>query len=227
MKDPAFLFYSQDFLVGTLAMPFEERGKYITLMCYQHQTGRMSEETIRLLVGLFSDTLRLKFKQDEKGLFFNERLEQEIEKRDNFIQSRRNNGVMGGRPKKENKPNGYPTDNLIENENVIVNIKEIKEKFEIFRKQYTGTKGGFDPEFKNFQKKCKNEDVELLLPALIKEKQHKQKSIELGVFCPEWKNLSTWINQKCWLQELPELKPKTNGHTQEIKSNVAITNFRH
>ena len=108
-----------------------------------------------------------------------------------------------------------------------INNIEAREKFEIFRKQYLGSKGGFEPEFKNFQKKCKNEDVELLLPALIKEKQHKQKAIELGAFCPEWKNLSTWINQKCWLQELPELKAKTNGHKQEPQSNVAIVNFRH
>ena len=125
-KDPAFMFYSQDFIVGTLAMPFEERGRYITLMCYQHQTGHISEETIRLLVGSFSDMLRLKFKQDENGLFFNERLDEEIEKRVKFRESRETNGKLGGRPKKLEKPSGYPngkpTDNLPEDENEDVII---------------------------------------------------------------------------------------------------------
>lgn len=121
MKDPAFLFYSQDFITGTLAMPFDERGKYITLLCYQHQSGRMSEETIRFIVGSISDNLRLKFKCDENGLLYNQRLEIEIEKRNKFIESRVNNGKLGGRPKETKKASGKPLGlanaNLIENEN--------------------------------------------------------------------------------------------------------------
>src|SRR5579859_5967206 len=109
-KDPAFLFYSQDFLVGTMAMPFEERGKYITLLAYIHQHGHITEETIRLLVGSISDILRLKFKQDENGLYFNDRLEHETKKRSKFYESRILNGNKGGRPKK--KPNGKPNNNL-------------------------------------------------------------------------------------------------------------------
>jgi hypothetical protein len=49
-KDPAFLFYSQDFIVGVQTMPFEDRGKYITILCQMHQQGRLDEETIRTLV---------------------------------------------------------------------------------------------------------------------------------------------------------------------------------
>jgi uncharacterized phage protein (TIGR02220 family) len=124
MKDPAFLFYSNDFLTGTLIMPFDERGKYITLLCYQHQNGRMNEETIRLLVGSISDNLKSKFKQDSNGLFYNERLESEIEKRTKFIESRTNNGKLGGRPKETKKPLGLASANLIENENIIENIIE-------------------------------------------------------------------------------------------------------
>lgn len=206
MKDPAFLFYSQDFLAGTLIMPFEDRGKYITLLCFQHQNGRMKEETISLLVGLFSDTLRLKFKRDDNGLFYNERLETEMGKRSNFIESRVNNGKKGGRPKK-------PKNNLPEDENVNENVNEVKRKFEVFRLKYKGTKGGFETEFKNFMSKAKQYDVDLLLPSLENEIRHKQKLIDSNKFCPEWKNLKTWINQKCWLQEFPEL----NGSKQEIK----------
>lgn len=37
MKDPAFLFYSSDFLSGTMLMTDEEIGQYIKLICLQHQ----------------------------------------------------------------------------------------------------------------------------------------------------------------------------------------------
>lgn len=128
MKDPAFLFYSSDFLTGTLLMTFEDRGKYITILSYMHQNGRLSEETIRLLVGSVSDMLRLKFSIDKKGFWFNERLEIEIEKRKNFVESRVKNGSKGGRPIKEKsldiKPLGKPTDNLVENVNVNENIND-------------------------------------------------------------------------------------------------------
>lgn len=132
-KDPAFLFYSQDFLVGTMALPFEDKGKYITLLCYMHQNGRISEETTRLLVGYVSDMLRLKFKQDSDGNWYNERLEIEVEKREKFKESRIINGSKGGRPPvnkevtEKNKPKttrlsvAKPTDNLIENENIVIN----------------------------------------------------------------------------------------------------------
>lgn len=131
-KDPAFLFYSQDFIVGVQTMPFEDRGKYITILCQMHQQGRMNEETIRFLVGSVSDSLRLKFRIDEKGLWYNERLEFETVKRNHFTETRRKNGNLGGRPK-ESKPIGYPNGkpkgnhkaNLMgnenENENEILN----------------------------------------------------------------------------------------------------------
>jgi hypothetical protein len=117
-KDPAFLFYSQDFIVGVQTMPFEERGKYITILCQMHQQGRLDEETIRFIVGSISDKLRLKFKIDEKGLWYNERLELETTRRNNFTESRRLNGNLGGRPKKE-KPKGKAKKNLKDNPKVM------------------------------------------------------------------------------------------------------------
>lgn len=130
-KDPAFLFYSQDFLVGTMAMPFEERGRYITLLCYMHQNGHITEETIRLLIGSFSDILRLKFKQDTEGRFYNDRLDIEVDKRKKFTESRLLNGKKGGRPPKENLNKtdrllvAKPKQNLIED----VNEDERKNNF--------------------------------------------------------------------------------------------------
>ena len=127
-KDPAFLFYSQDFIVGVQTMTFEDRGKFITILAQMHQQGRINEKSIRFLVGNISDELKAKFLIDEKGLWFNRRLEEEIKKRKKFTESRRKNGQKGGRPKKENKkPNGYSKENLIEDEIDIENDDEKKE----------------------------------------------------------------------------------------------------
>lgn len=126
-KDPAVLFYTSDFLTGCLDLDFDERGQYITLLCLQHQKGHLSEKTIRLSVGNVSDCVLEKFIKDEEGLYFNDRMEEEILKRLSFTESRRSNGKLGGRPKKpsgkpSDKPKGKPRKNLLENENEIDNI---------------------------------------------------------------------------------------------------------
>ena len=128
MKDPAFLFYANDFLSGTLTMSHEDRGKYILLLCIMHQQGRLADETIRLLVGSPSVMLTSKFKKDENNLWFNERLEIEIEKRSRFVDSRRENGSKGGRPK---EPIGLPTAKPKRNRkaNLSVNVNEIENYF--------------------------------------------------------------------------------------------------
>jgi hypothetical protein len=164
MKDPAFLFYSQDFLVGTLTMSFEDKGKYITILAYMHQQGRLDEKTISLLVGSISDNLRLKFSVDESGLLFNKKLESEIEKRVKFSESRRNNGLQGGRPKKETEQKestrlslGLASANLVENENENKDIIKkgvanfIKPSYEEIKQYCIERKNNVDPnKFLNF-----------------------------------------------------------------------------
>lgn len=131
-KDPAFLFYPQDWLTGTMTMPFDERGKYITILALMHQQGRMSEETICFLVGSVSVILKSKFKIDENGFWYNERLEKEIEKRAAYSKSRYDNGKKGGRPKKEEtekKPYGKPRRNHMVNHmgNHTEDVNEIED----------------------------------------------------------------------------------------------------
>ena len=125
MNDPAVLFYTSDFLTGVIDMTMEERGQYITLLCYQHQKGHIKEETIRLLVGYASVNVMKHFQQDKDGLYFNERMEIETEKRHNFTESRRNNGKKGGRPKSK-EPSDKPKKNLVDNhkDNLMGNENE-------------------------------------------------------------------------------------------------------
>jgi hypothetical protein len=126
-KDPAFLFYSSDFLNGVADLTMEERGQFITLLCLQHQKGTLTDKTIRLSLGSVSVDVLSKFSKDKDGNFFNERLNEEIEKRIQFTESRRNNGSKGGRPKNNTKPLGLAKHNLMEdvneneNEDIIIN----------------------------------------------------------------------------------------------------------
>ena len=133
MSDPAVLLYTSDFLTGVIDMNMEERGQYITLLCYQHQKGHFSEETTRLLVGSVPGIVMKHFIKDEKGLYFNRRMDIEKEKRHDFAESRRKNGKKGGRPSSNNNNHkvnhmdnlsGTHMGNDNDNENKDINIIE-------------------------------------------------------------------------------------------------------
>lgn len=98
MKDPAFLFYSSDFLSGTMLMSDEEVGQYIKLLCLQHQKGHLKEKDMLNICKTYNEDIFSKFIKDEEGNYYNERLEEEIERRRKYSESRRNN-----RKKKESK----------------------------------------------------------------------------------------------------------------------------
>lgn len=90
-KDPAFLFYSGDFLVGTALFTEAETGQYIKILCFMHQSGHISKEDMFNICPNISFKVLAKFKTDKDGLFYNERLDIEVEKRKNYSESRRNN----------------------------------------------------------------------------------------------------------------------------------------
>lgn len=80
-----------------------------------------------------------------------------------------------------------------------------KEVFNSFRSVYPGTKLGNQTEFDNFC--AKHDDWKVILPTLATTLQQqiktRQAKTSKGEFVPEWKNLKTWINQRCWEEEMP------------------------
>ena len=148
-KDPAVLFYPGDFMVGTFSMTMEERGQYITLLCLQHQKGRLTARDLAMVGNPGVEVLG-KFEQDENGLWFNKRMEDEAAKRANFTESRRNN--LKKNPKNPTHMETHMEEHMethmeehmethmethMENENEKRNRNEIKGK---------GVKGKRDPE---------------------------------------------------------------------------------
>ena len=87
-KNPAVLWYPADYLIGVIGMTWEEQGRYVYLLNIQHQKGHFDLERV---MADCPDAVLAKFKQDENGLYYNERMEQETAKRQNFVDSRRNN----------------------------------------------------------------------------------------------------------------------------------------
>ena len=100
-KDPAVLFYTSDFLAGAALMTMKERGQYITLLCLQREHGHMTPEEMQRAVGKLSENVQGKFVEDGDGKLYNERMEQEIEKRKAHSQKQRENVL-----KRWNKPKG-------------------------------------------------------------------------------------------------------------------------
>jgi len=116
-KDPAFLFYTSDFLTGTLTMTDEQVGKYIRLLCLQHQKGELSEKDMLFICKSHDEDIFSKFKIID-GKYFNERLKEESIKRIKYSESRRNNKL------KKNISSSYVKHMENENENEDINKDE-------------------------------------------------------------------------------------------------------
>lgn len=132
-KDPAFLFYPNDYIGGTMGMTFEEKGAYMELLMMQFNRGHMTTHMIGQTIGQLWDTVQVKFTQDDNGLWYNKRLDEEKAKRQKFTESRRNNTLGKNQySKKPKKKSGHTTshmENVNEDENVIKNESKIEITF--------------------------------------------------------------------------------------------------
>lgn len=128
MKDPAFLFYPNDWLGGTMGMTFEQKGAYMELLMLQFNRGHMTSHMIGQILGQSFgqnwDAIKSKFEEDGNGHFFNRRLEEEQMKRKAFTDSRKNNRAGKNQHSKTTTNDGSSdghTSSLMENENENIN----------------------------------------------------------------------------------------------------------
>ena len=200
MKDPAFLFYSSDFLTGTYFLNDNQVGKFIRLLCFHHQKGRLTKEHMLKICLTYDKDIFDLFTQDENGLYFNERLESEVDRRKKYSESRRSN-----RKKKTN--NETPVLNIsktydqhmeTETETETITITktdvEIYPSFEDFWDLYdkkTGNKMLIKPKFDKLPQKVK-EQILNYLPAYIESTPDKAYR----------KNPQTFLNNKSWEDEI-------------------------
>jgi len=93
-KDPAFLFYYQDFLVGTNHMTTEQVGMYILCLCHQANKGNIRRTHLERICNNNHEDIYVigeKFVQDNEHLdcLFNIRLRNEQAKRKELADKRR------------------------------------------------------------------------------------------------------------------------------------------
>jgi len=113
-KDPAILFYTSDFITGTLTMTNDQKGKYITLLCLQHQQGYLTGEDMLNICQSYDKKIYSKFNENGDGLYYNERMKIESERRRKYSESRSQN-------RKIYKTYDNHMETITENETIIVN----------------------------------------------------------------------------------------------------------
>jgi len=132
-KDPAFLFYYQDYSFGTRRMNFKQKGAYIDLLCEQADIYQLTIETIQEILGKDYEelwpALLQKFIMQNDKTFYNKKLRTVIKKRKEYSASRCANRTKS---KIKGKKHMLSHDEHMENENEIenkdINKKEIKDK---------------------------------------------------------------------------------------------------
>lgn len=138
-KDPAFLFYPNDFTSGTQFFSNEQVGKYLRLLLAQHQHGHLTGKQMQIVCGGIADAEILeKFLIDSDGKYYNKRLDDEIVKRKKHSEKQKENANM--RWHKNGIDLAMPLENRNRNKDVIINKKEKEEKNEIRENVFLTTK---------------------------------------------------------------------------------------
>lgn len=214
-KDPAFLFYPNDYIGGTMGMTFEEKGAYVDLLMLQFNRGHMTDRMARQVVGQIWDTIKDKFQVDDGGRYFNARLQEEKEKRQNFTHSRRNNLSGNNQHSKKDQPDEGHTTSRMENgnedENNNVNqidlvsvIGKLENSFNVFWNAYDKKRGldwARDVWFGKIKLKTgkllsdkDRRDILKHVPKYVASTPNKQKR----------KDPKSYLNNRAWLDEIIE-----------------------
>lgn len=118
-KDPAVLLYTSDFLSGTFTMSDEQVGRYIRLLCLQHQKGKLTEKDMQSICKGYDSDVYEKFDLVD-GYYINKRMYEEAEKRSKFTESRRKNASAKHMPNHMENENENENINENRNRNVLV-----------------------------------------------------------------------------------------------------------
>jgi hypothetical protein len=149
-KDPAVLLYTSDFLSGTFTMSDEQVGRYIRLLCLQHQKGKLTEKDMQSICKGYDSDVYEKFELID-GYYINKRMYEEAEKRSKFTESRRKNASAKHMPNHMENEN----ENINENRNRNVLVYPSSE-FQILWEQWIDYK---KEEHKDKYKSTKTEQI--------------------------------------------------------------------
>jgi uncharacterized protein YdaU (DUF1376 family) len=89
-KDPAVLLWTKDFLVGTMTMSYEQKGKYITLLCLQHQNQYLTDTDMKSILNEEDIQVAEKFIKED-GKWYNLKMKEESIRRKSYTENRLKN----------------------------------------------------------------------------------------------------------------------------------------
>lgn len=205
-KDPAVLFYTQDFLTGTLLMTDAQRGKYITLLCLQHQNGKLTEKDMLKVCKKPDPEIWSKFTQQD-GFFINKRMLIETQKRNKYTTSRRENLKQNSDSHMDTHMESHMDDHM---ENEIIRSKELEE---LKKKK----------ELKKFVAPTENEVI-----AYFKEKGYK---IEIAKRAFLYYSEQDWHDSrgkpiKNWKGKMVAVWFKEENKAQDTRGTIDLTQLR-
>lgn len=215
-KDPALLFYTSDFLSGTMTMTNDHVGMYIRLLCLQHQKGHLTEKDMYYICTTYVEDVFCKFKRDDAGLYYNERLEIEANRRRNYSNSRRNNVLQRYKPVSSacGKLSTYVEHMETETETITedVNTKR-SDHFESVWSSYpkrVGKKSAERHYLASVKTDTDRQDLEVALKNYLASERVSKGFIQNG---------STWFNQwRDWIDFKEEVCPKCKGKGKYIST---------
>lgn len=213
-KDPAFLFYPGDWLGGTMYMTHLEKGCYIDLLMLQFNKGKFTIAQAKHMLSTSFDLAWANIEDKfifEDGLYWNERLQEEKEKRSKFSESRRNNAKsVKATPKNtESYAEHMPVHMEDENENENLDSKSITKKSVVKKNE---------PIYRSFK------HLSLTISEyhiLIEKKYSKEKIDDVLDAIENYKKNTTYVS--LYLTALKWLKKDTSLETQKGKGQAILT----
>lgn len=219
-KDPAILFYPNDWLGGTIGMSYEDKGAYMELLMMQFTRGHMTEHMIGQTIGQLWLNIKDKFTKDSEGKWYNERLDIEKEKRKNYVNSRKNNKKGNNQyTKKDEKQSGHMTNHMTShmgNGNIYSNNIEIKYNisFGEFWNLYD-KKVGDKAKAEKMWYKLKANERELIMEYVPKYKiSQPEKKFRL--------HPTSFLNQRGWESELIGIEQKEEKKNYNYNHNPSM-----
>ena len=210
-KDPAFLFYSNDFLSGTFLMSNEQVGKYIRLLCLQHQKGNLSKKDMMNICKTYDEDIVNKFTINKDGNYFNTRLKDEFEKRRAYSESR---SINRKGKKKISKTYVKHMEDEDENVNIDVIINENNIDFDVFWDLYDKKvcKKKAEPKWNKLTKEVQQSIIDYI-PKYIESQTDKKYR----------KDPCTFLNNESWNDEIIGKPKNIDGaarYKEELKAEI-------
>jgi hypothetical protein len=211
-KDPAILFYTQDFLTGTIFFTDDQVGKYIRLLCIQHQTGHLEEKHMINICKTYDKDIFSKFIRDENGLYYNERLDNEINRRSNYCETRRKNRLS----KKTYVPH---METETETDIDIINYNGIVENYHLYCERMSKVAKLSNERKKHISARFKEFNLDIIIDVI---KKAGKSDFLCGENPKKWKADFDWIFSPTNFIKIMEGKYDNNFNDEFKKMNPII-----